>query len=67
MKKISPNPDKRITAIIIALNSTTNFDKYPFGNIELTKEIKELEANGLVEYIPTQKRWIKSKHRGLLK
>lgn len=59
--------DKRITQIIVALNSTAGFDKYPFGNIELTKEVKDLESKGLIEYTPHLNRWIKSKHRGLIK
>jgi hypothetical protein len=51
---------KDIDSILTALNSTNDLGfKYPFGNIELTNKVKELEYNNRIFYSEVFKTWRK--------
>jgi hypothetical protein len=51
---------KEVTAILTALNSSNNLGfKYPFGNVELTNKVKQLEANNIIFYSEVFKTWRK--------
>lgn len=43
--------------MLIVLNSSTGFSKYPFGNKELTQKVKDLETKGILKYNKLTQRW----------
>jgi len=46
-----------IKVLLIVLNSTRGFGKYPIGNKELTEKAKKLEAEGKIKYNEILMRW----------
>ena len=51
---------KEVQAILTALNSSNDLGfKYPFGNIELTNKVKQLEASNIIFYSEVFKTWRK--------
>lgn len=51
---------KRIKELLIALNSQgPSMFQYPLGNVELTREIKELEIAGKIKFNKHYSRWEK--------
>lgn len=51
---------KDIKALLIAVNATGNFvgEKYPFGNAELTKMLKNLEHERKIEFDVYTSQWV---------
>jgi hypothetical protein len=52
---------KELDSLLIAVNSTKCIDKYPFGNVTLTKQLKDLEHKMLIIYDVYTSRWTKYK------
>lgn len=51
---------KEVKSVLTALNSVIpSFDKYPFGNKELTEKVKKLELEGFIKYDPYYQKWVK--------
>jgi len=60
-RRMNPTSPREVKDILIVLNSQGNsFEKYPFGNKELTSKVKDLEAKGLIEFDKYVGRWNKS-------
>jgi hypothetical protein len=53
---------KEISQILLALNSSQNFFKYPIGNKELTEKIKALEIAGKINYCEFTSQWKRGKN-----
>jgi len=49
-----------IKNLLLAVNSTSNFvgEKYPFGNKDLTKKLKDLEHERKIEFDVYTSRWV---------
>ena len=52
---------KEIDAVLMALNLSQMFCKYPFGNKELTAKVKALEDQGKVVYDEKWNKWREKK------
>jgi hypothetical protein len=59
-RRVNPTSPREVKDMLIVLNSQGNsFEKYPFGNKELTLKVKDLEAKGLIEFDKYVGRWVK--------
>lgn len=60
MSALSTKEKKQIKDLVIALNSTNDLGfKYPIGNLELTKKVKEFESIGYIYYNDKTNKWSK--------
>lgn len=59
MKKINFTR-REVKDILIALNSTDSFFKYPIGNSDLTEKVKLLESANRIKFNSLTNRWEKS-------
>ena len=50
---------KEIKDLLIAVNSSENFFKYPIGNKELTEKLKSFELKGLIKFNNVTMKWEK--------
>jgi len=55
----NPTP-KEIRALLVAVNSTENFFKYPIGNKELTEKLKTMEDMSLIKFNSFSSKWERS-------
>jgi len=57
MSALSSKEKKQIKDLIIVLNSSDNFFKYPIGNKELTAMVKEFESIGYIKFDDKTNKW----------
>jgi hypothetical protein len=57
MSALSTKEKKQIKDLIIVLNSSYTFFKYPIGNKQLTEMVKEFESIGYIKFNDKTNKW----------